>query len=317
MRAVVLGVNGQDGSYAAERLLARGYEVLGVGRQAVSRYVPAHPEFSYRPRDLADPVALRRLLQEWPADHLYHYAAVHGPNGPAYEARFGEMMQVNVLSLQAALEHARVAAPGMRILYAGSAKVFGNAAGDIDEETPRATTCLYGNTKNSAFDLIAHYRGRHGIAASNLILFNHESPRRPRGFFVADLAACLAAALRDPDAKASFQTLDFFADWSDAAEFADIAIDLAEGQTQGADVLFASGHTWHAREAVAALFAAHGMDYERHVVEQKPRARPSGYFHADPARLTRLTGRVPAHNFVALVSRMAESIAKSTTDTAS
>ena len=180
-------------------------------------------------------------------------------------------------------------------------KIFGaTPMGRIDEYNPRITTCLYSNTKNSAFDLIAHYRQNYRIAASNLILFNHESSRRPRGFFIPDLAACLSDALDDPNATRGFRTLDFYADWSDAAEFMDLAIDVAE-LTDGVDLIFASGITWYGRDFARRLFEAYGLDYTRHVSEGVP-TNSAAAFEACIGRLEQTVGRRPLRSIFSIMN---------------
>jgi GDPmannose 4,6-dehydratase len=296
--AVVLGVNGQDGSYAAEALLRRGYRVTGVALQPVSRYVPEQTDYAYRSLDLNDAAALSRLLSTLSPDEIYHLAAVHGPNSPAYEPDWQRMVRVNVLSLHAVLEHARIKNPELKIVYANSAKIFGNALGGrISEATPRVTTCLYGNTKNSAFDLIGHYRRHHGIAASNMILFNHESPRRPKGFFITDLVACLRAALADVEFTCTFRTLDFIANWGDAAEFMDMAVDLARLPV-GRDLIFASPVMWNARDMVRTLFERNGLDYRRHIIESQPSRAPATSFEVDISALTEAISRRPERGII-------------------
>ncbi len=268
-RAVVLGVNGQDGSYMAERLLARGYEVTGIGRQQASRYVPEGPNFKYRALDIADAEALSALLVETDPDEVYHLAAIHGPNAPSYEPVWGRMMAVNVLSVHAVLEHARLKRPGCRIAYASSTKIFGTLPLYVDEQTPRGGKCLYAITKNAAFDLIGHYRSRFGLAASNLIFSNHDSPRRPPGFFLTDMVECLAATLCDPTTTRPFRTLDFWIDSGAASEYMRIAHGIVQNSS-GCDVLFATGQTWSGREFVRQFFAGRGLDYRSHILETAP-----------------------------------------------
>ncbi len=254
-RSLVLGVNGQDGSYLAETLLARGHEVVGVGRGRESAYARPAPAFRYISADLRDTEAFARLVAEIAPDQAFHVAAIHGASGFAYEALWRDMMAVNVMALQVLLEHARVAAPNMRIVYAGSSKIFPPPlSGVIDEESPVRATCLYGIGKLAARDLMTYYRVKHGIRSTNLILFNHESPRRPPEYLLPTLARAVAAAKRDPEHHTMIKTLDFWIDWGAADEFMEIAADIAE-KTDEPEFVLASGKTWHGREAAKHLFA--------------------------------------------------------------
>jgi len=136
-RSLVLGVNGQDGSYLAETLLRRGHEVTGVGRDADSRYVAPTARFRYVPFDLRDVESLPRLVHEAEPDFAFHAAAVHGAAGFQYEELWRDMLAVNVATLHALLEHARKSRRSLRIIYAGSAKIFpAPLSGVIDEATP-------------------------------------------------------------------------------------------------------------------------------------------------------------------------------------
>ena len=305
-KAVVLGINGQDGSYLAEALLNRGYDVIGIGRQARSQYVQASNHFHYAPLDLEDVDALERLLAEADPDVAFHFAAVHGSSGFVYEPVWRSMMTVNVLTLHALLEHARTRRPAMRVVYASSAKLFPQPLkGVIDEATPRRATCLYGIGKLASLDLISQYRDRQGIAASNLYFFNHESVRRGPEFFVPTVARCLAAAIKDRTATISVESLNFRADWSSAAELMDIAIDVAEKATNE-DFVLAFGKTWHAREAVDALFRRYGLNYRDHIRELDPDRELGPEFRVSLARLRAMVGRQPVRDLFAIVDEMLE-----------
>src|SRR5690606_35438861 len=111
-------------------------------------------------------------------------------------------------------EHARVYALNMRIVYAGSSKIFTPPlSGVIDEESPVRATCLYGIGKVAARDLMTYYRAEHGVSSTNLILFNHESPRRPPQYLLPTLARAILASKRDSEHQTKLRTLDFWLDW--------------------------------------------------------------------------------------------------------
>lgn len=292
-RSLVLGANGQDGSYLAETLLARGHEVVGVGRAAQSAYARPEPAFRYIAADLRDTDTFARLVAEIAPSQAFHVAAIHGASGFAYEALWRDMMAVNVMSLQVLLEHARVAAPNMRIVYAGSSKIFPPPlSGVIDEESPVRATCLYGIGKITARDLMTYYRAKHGIRSTNLILFHHESPRRPPEYLLPTLARAVAAAKRDPEHRTLLRTLDFWIDWGAADEFMEIAADIAE-KTDEPEFVLASGKTWHGRAAAKHLFALHGLDAEWHLIETLPPGDPGPEFRVSLDRLERAIGREP------------------------
>lgn len=274
-KALVLGVNGQDGSYVAEALVRRGYEVVGAGRQPHSRYPGWLTGSRYAQLDLEHQDDLLALLHDTRPDVVFHTAAIHGAAGFHYEPVFAAMMAVNVTSMHTVLDYARQHHRDLRLVYANSSKIFpAPLSGSISEATPIAASCLYSIGKIASLELIRYYRKHHGIAASNLVLFNHESRRRPANFFVPILARGLAAAIADPQHRFEVKTLDFHGDWSSAEELMDIAIDISE-KAPAEDFVLASGTTWHARTAAKQLFAQHHLDYTQHIVEALP-PQPAG-----------------------------------------
>src|SRR5262249_42290926 len=149
-------------------------------------------------------------------------------SGFTYEARFADMLSVNVTALHVALEDARTHNAGARIFYAGSSNVFPSPlAGQIDEATPMLLICLYSLGKLAARALMRLYARDHGIEATNLILFNHDSPRRPADYLLPMLARTIARAKGDPRHVLRVRTLDFWADWSTAEELMQIVADLS------------------------------------------------------------------------------------------
>ncbi len=180
MRCLVLGVNGQDGSYVAETLISQGHQVCGVDKQPISRYVDESTQFSYRCVDLRRQDRLRELLEDFHPDEAYHLAAVHGPSGFNYEEVWADALDVNVKSLHTVLEYARITNRQLRIFYASSCKVFGAPlTGRISIKSTRQSTCLYSATKLCAEHLLNHYRDKHKIEGNIGYFFNHESVRRP------------------------------------------------------------------------------------------------------------------------------------------
>jgi GDPmannose 4,6-dehydratase len=250
--ALVLGVNGQDGSYIADVLLERGHTVIGLGRQAVSRWVdPAH--FTYLQLDAADGDALDGLLSRTMPDKIYHMAAVHGSAGHAYEGVWRQALALNVGSVHTCLEHMRLRSPSTRLFYPSSLKVFGNPPpAEIDEATPRVAACLYSITKNAATDLIHYYRAHYGSWASVGYYFNHDSPRRPDSYFLPRLTAQIAASLHRDVPASGIQTLDFWCDWGSSREFMELTIDLM-GLDAPQDVVMATGRPVYAGDLARAL----------------------------------------------------------------
>ena len=234
----------------------------------------------------------RRLIEQRP-DLIFHVAAVHGRAGTPYEAEWRDMLTINVGVVHQCLEYLRNHRRDAVLVYAGSCKIFGPTFPDlVTEQSPVSSPCLYSVTKNAALDLVRVYRRDHGIRAAVLHLFQHESERRGKEFFVPKLVSTLHQALSDKSFRAEFNTLQFHADWGSAREYMDMAIDLGE-RSPTSDALVATGHTWSGRELAEKLFARHALDYRDHVMELNgadPSDRP---FKVSTEGLARLIGRVP------------------------
>jgi GDPmannose 4,6-dehydratase len=286
--ALVLGVNGQDGSYIAEVLIERGYDVTGIARQDRSRWIDPK-RFRYRALDLANAGALDALLAETMPGEIYHMAAIHGASGYFYEPVWREALAVNVASVHTCLEHIRLRDGNARLFYPSSLKAFGaHPPPIINAATPRVSDCLYSITKNAATDLIHFYRVKHKSFASVGYYFNHDSPRRPDNYFLPRLAARIAADVSRRHTGPEIVSLDFWCDWGSSREFAVVTVDLLQADRPG-DAVVATGRPVHAAALAAQLCAAAGLPLPP--VQAPASDAP---IRADMAELEALVGRVPA-----------------------
>ena len=298
-RALVIGVNGQDGSYLAGHLLAQGWDVTGLGRQPASRYVADQKGFRYAELDLTRPRALAELLQDSRPDRIYHVAAIHGAAGFIYEDTWQDALAVNLGTVQVCLEYIRLTVPAARLLYASSLKAFGaRPPAVINEETPRLSTCLYSITKNAATDLIGYYRKQHGARATVLYLFNHESPRRPGHFVLPRMVQLLAQSIGGASPAGSLRSLDFMCDWGSSAEYMELGSRLLEDE-RNQDYVMATGRTWTGEEFITALFERAGLDWRRHVtLEQSPSDTAVTSYKAEMARMAGVLGHGPRQSAI-------------------
>ena len=257
--ALILGSNGQDGSYLADVLLERGWTVVGAALQETSRWV-SHPRFHHRQTDVGNEGELTELLKKTRPLRIFAMSAIHGAAGFEYESRFRSALDVNVGSVHTCLEYLRREDLNARLFIASSMKVFGdNPPTVIDETTERRPTCLYGVTKNTAIELAQYYRRRHGVWASIGYLFNHDSPRRPPDYFLPRLAAQVAARVRGEPPPPPLNSLDFWCDWGSSLEFMGLAADMTELEEQ-VDLILASGRSHHAGDLALLLCQAAGVD---------------------------------------------------------
>jgi len=305
--SLVLGVNGQDGSYLAESLLKRGRGVVGVGRQEVSRYVPNSENFSYRQLDIANIKGLVLLLNELSPNKIFHVAAIHGSHGFNYEEKWLEAHSVNTLTVHAILEYLRCAEGDSSLIYLSSSKAFSSPLPALVSETAeRKSSCIYSITKNTATDLVHYYRATHGVSANVLWMFNHESIRRGEEYFIPRIVNCLASAIENPDHSEEIFTLNFYADWSDVSELMDIAI-IAGDICPHEDFIFASGETTSARALVKSLFANFGLDYRNHVTEKNRGEFAVAGWRADISKMNRMLERKPTLSIYDACLKMLES----------
>lgn len=301
-RSIVLGVGGQDGSILAEELVTSGRQVLGLGRRETFPYTIDSPLFAYRQLDLSEADELDSCLSEFLPDEVFHVAAVHGSAGFPYEEVWGNALDVNTKSLHRVLEYARLQQPQLRVFYASSAKIFGSALrGRVDLSTPRLGSCLYSITKKASGQLASYYEQAHGIKTTVVILFNHESERRPSSFFVPKICKAVRSALANPQHREPLQTLSFHCDWSSARDFMRMAIRVVEAG-HGGEMIFASGVTWHGRNFVQQLFARHGLDYVRHI--DAPELVESPFFEVDLSDTLRHIDVGPREDILALCDRL-------------
>lgn len=267
---LVIGVNGQDGSYLAERLLASGYSVIGIGRQKQSEWVSQDCDrYTYCQYDLSNAATFGDVLKKFAPDYIYHAAAVHGSAGFNYEAVWHSTHAVNSLITHAALEYCRVNV-NSRFVYLSSSKVFSFSNGDVvTEETTRKSDCIYSITKNTSSSLIEYYRKQHLVNASVVYTFNHESVRRSRDFFIPKIVNILRKSMRDPQYQEGVSNLSFFCDWGCAKEYMDLVVDISHKAIRS-DFVVASGSTLWAKDFVRELFSRYGLSAGDHVYEVAP-----------------------------------------------
>ena len=293
-KALVIGANGQDGIFLVRHLLARGYEVAGVGRQDGPRENHA-VRYRYVKSDLRKSGALSEPLWDFRPDLVFHVAAVHSSAGGIYEPVFDDMLRVNVGSLHAVLEYLRER-PETRLLYASSVKVFGSPLPSvINERTPLRNQCLYSITKNTAYHLIEYYRRSHGALASVAFFSNHESEFRLKDFFIPKVISSLAAAIKNQRHIVEVNSLDFYCDWGSAEEYMDIVVDILD-KVPGEDFVLATGDCIYARDLVRTLFNNYGLDYQAHLRERINTQESAKPYVASLDKLQTYLGKRPQIN---------------------
>jgi GDPmannose 4,6-dehydratase len=300
-RALVTGVTGQDGSYLAELLLSRDYEVFGTvraGGAAVSDGVQALTA------DLLDASSLRAALGTARPDELYHLAA------PTFVPDSWEDPTDTMAAIAGAtatlLAAARDADPQPRVWVATSSEIFGDAGESPQtERSPMRPRSPYGVAKLAAHGLVGAMRARMGLFACAGITYNHESPRRPARFLPRKVSSGVAAIKLGGERELVLGDLDAVRDWSHAQDVVRAAW-LALQADEPDDYVVASGVGRTVRELVDAAFAAAGLDWQEHVRIDEALVRPpeSTAPVGDPSKARSRLGWTVERPFEELVGEM-------------
>jgi GDPmannose 4,6-dehydratase len=277
--ALVTGVSGQDGHYLSRSLLSAGYEVHGIVRDADDAEID--PRVIRHSADLTEGDRLRSITLEVAPDEIYNLAALSSVflswKEPVLTAQINGMAVAHLLDAALALQEAGTAQP--RFVQASSAELFGQAEySPQNEDTPIRPTSPYGASKAFAHHLVRVYRGR-GLFASNCILYNHESPRRPQNFVTRKITQGAARIARGLQDELVLGNLHAARDWGWAPDFAR-ALELAARADEPDDFVVATGQTHTVQDFVVRAFERAGIeDWSKYVTVSDEFQRP-----VDPAQ---------------------------------
>ncbi len=311
-RAFITGISGQDGGYLAEQLHAQGAEVHGLVRNAADsdQVLATMPWALPHVGDLNDLDAVTGLLTDLGPDEIYNLAGISSVarswEEPVATGLVSGLAAAGVI--HAAWQLAEAGGRDVRLVQASSAEIFGNPAqSPQDESTAVVPITPYGAAKAYAHHMVRIYRGR-GLHAVSMVLYNHESPRRPPTFVtrkIAQGAARIAMGLSD---ELSMGNLDARRDWGWAPDYV-AAMVLAARHPTANDYVIATGEPHTVRDFVAAAFRHAGVeDWERHVRVDPAFVRPVDAVEltGDAGRARRDLGWAPTVGFEEIVSRMVD-----------
>jgi len=309
-RALITGITGQDGSFLAELLLEKGYEVSGMVRGGGERDLGCSEHLRGRltlvPGDLLKVSDLSKAVRDAHPDELYHLAS---PSFiPASWERPAETLQAIAGSTAALLEAVRDSAPQTRVFVAASGAMFGDAPESPQREsTPCRPTTPYAIAKLASHELVGAMRAHDGLYASSGIVFNHESERRPQQFVTRTVTRAAAQIKLGLAEEVTLGALDAVRDWSFAGDVMHGAW-LALQQSEPGDYVFASGVGRTVAELTETAFAYVGLEAERYVrvdptlVRAPERTASVG----DPSKARERLAWRPQLSFEQLVERMVE-----------
>jgi GDPmannose 4,6-dehydratase len=281
-KALITGINGQDGSYLTELLIKRGYEVHGIlKRNSVAENQTARLDDTYHIikdnlyyADMIDMASLVRVLQEVQPDEIYNLAAQShvriSYDQPIYTTH---AVAVGTLNL---LESIRLVCPNVKMYQASSSEMFGNTMdedGYQRETTPMHPTSPYGCAKVFGYNLVRNYRNSYDLFLSNGILFNHESPRRGTNFVtnkVVKESVKIKCGLTD---KLLLGNLDATRDWGHAKDYVRAMVMILE-QDEPGDYVCATGISHSVRDLCEYTFSQLDLDYKDYVGVDEKYMRP-------------------------------------------
>jgi GDPmannose 4,6-dehydratase len=309
-RAVITGITGQDGSYLAELLLEKGYEVVGAVRRSSApnlwRLEHLVDRIDLRPADLLDQLSLIRLIADVRPHEFYNLAAMSFvPASWDQPLLTGEFNSLGVTRVLEAIRHVD---PSIRLYQASSSEMFGKVREVPQNElTPFHPRSPYGVSKVFGHYITVNYRESYGLFACSGILFNHESPRRGLEFVtrkVSDGAARIKLGLAD---SLALGNLDAHRDWGFAGDYVR-AMWLMLQRDQPDDFVIASGVSHSVRDLVEIAFGHAGLDWRAHVRLDPRLLRPAEVDHlvGDATKARDLLAWKPSVAFEALVRMMVD-----------
>lgn len=277
--ALICGISGQDGSYLANFLLHKGYRVFGTSRDAEGNsfanlfklgILKNVSLLSMCPEDLKSVLV---AIQESQPDEIY-YLAGQSSVGLSFEQP-SETIQSTILGVLNILEACRMNMPLARIYNAVSSEIFGDT-GEVaaDENTSFCPKSPYAVAKASSYWLVNNYREAYNLFACSGILFNHESPLRPRRFVTQKIIRAVKSIAQGCENNLELGNLDIIRDWGWAPEYVE-AMWLMLQQPSPENFVIATGMSFSLKDFVSYAFSKAGLDWKDHVVQNKSLMRPS------------------------------------------
>jgi len=310
-KALITGITGQDGSYLAELLLQKGYEVHGLVRRSSSfntwRIDHVRDDLQLHYGDLVDTSSLTRVLELIGPDEIYNLAAQsHVKVSFEMPEYTGNTTGLGVLRLLDAVHEAGL--KKARVYQAGSSEMYGKVAETPQKETtPFHPRSPYGVAKVYGHWIAVNYREGYGMHVSNGILFNHESPRRGENFVTRKITLGIAAIKKGKAKDLHLGNLDAKRDWGFAGDYVDAMWRMLQ-QDQPDDYVVATGETWSVKDFLLEAFSHAGLDWEKYVVIDPRFFRPAevDLLLGDPAKAKTKLGWNPKVDFRSLVRMMVD-----------
>jgi GDPmannose 4,6-dehydratase len=311
-KALITGITGQDGSYLAELLMSKGYEVHGIVRRVAledpSRRLERIAAFSdglhLHPGSLESFPSIYQVLKSVRPDECYHLAAQSFVSY-SFDDEFSTL-NVNINGTHFVLAALKDVAPECRFYFAGSSEMFGEVTEIPQNENTRFhPRSAYGISKVAGFDLTRNYREAYGIHASSGVLFNHESPRRGFEFVTRKITSGLARILAGQATELRLGNLEAKRDWGHARDYVQ-AMWLMLQQDKPDDYVIATGATHSVADFVQMAFGLAGLNPDKYVIIDPGFYRPAevNILVGNPAKAQTKLSWLPKCDFDELVREM-------------
>jgi GDPmannose 4,6-dehydratase len=309
-RALITGITGQDGSYLAELLLSKGYEVIGMVRRSSTlnfeRLAHIQEQIEFVAGDLLDEVSMLSILREHRPNEVYNLAAQSFVQTSWSQPVFtGETTALGVTRI---LDAIRIVDPDIRFYQASSSEMFGKVLEvPQTEKTPFYPRSPYGVAKVYGHWITVNYRESYGLHASSGMLFNHESPRRGLEFSTRKISHGVAQIARGLANELRLGNLEAQRDWGYAGDYVE-AMWLMLQQDEPGDYVVSTDETHSVRELCEVAFGHVGLDYEQYVVQDERFFRPAevDLLVGDSSRARATLGWKPKVSFPELVRMMVD-----------
>tara|TARA_Y100000748_G_scaffold302475_1_gene304785 strand:- start:2636 stop:3667 length:1032 start_codon:yes stop_codon:yes gene_type:complete len=315
-KALITGITGQDGSYLAELLLEKGYEVHGTIRRSstintsridniISKY-ESNGQLCLYYSDLLDSSSISNLISNISPDEIYNLAAQSHVavsfSNPTFTTQVGTLGSVTLL------ESVRHLEPGVKFYQASSSEMYGgDYEGFLNENSPFDPKSPYAASKVFAHNLTKMYRDTYGLFCVNGILFNHESPRRGETFVTRKITKAVGRISMGIQSKLTLGNLDASRDWGYSGDYVE-AMYLMMQHEKPDDWVVATGETYTVRQFAQKAFEYVDLDWEKFVETSEKYFRPNevGYLLGDPSKAKKLLNWKPKVSFDGLVEKMVD-----------
>jgi GDPmannose 4,6-dehydratase len=312
--ALITGINGQDGSYLAEFLIGKGYEVHGtlkrnsVAENQTARLDDIFTQINLHYADLTDLSSLISVIQKVNPDEIYNLAAQSHVrisfDQPLYTANVTGIGTLNLL------EAVKLIKPSIKIYQASSSEMFGNSIdndGYQRETTPMNPVSPYGCAKVFSYNIARNYRNSYGMFISNGILFNHESPRRGTNFVTNKVCKEVVKIHLGLSNELKLGNLDATRDWGHAKDYVEAMWMILQQDTSD-DYVCSTGISHSVQDLCEYTFSKFGLDYKEYVKVDEKFLRPEELHNlkGDSSKLKSVTGWSPNYTFETMLDEMLE-----------